>query len=255
MRLISRDSQHLVIENACQVREQYGILYEFPFTSERKRMGIILKYEGQKGGIFYLKGADTVMKGKVPEVQRGFLMDECEMLSREGLRTLVISQKYLSEDELRNFKNQYEEAKNSMEGREEKVSRVLEQYESEMELLGITGVEDMLQEDIQQTLEQLRNAGISIWMLTGDKVETAQCIAISAGLKSSVQDMYVIKDIEDAMILQNELNQFALLNNCVLVIDGQSLKIALEFQDRAFFQVACNAPAVVCCRCSPTQKA
>ena len=53
-----------------------------------------------------------------------------------------------------------------------------------MELLGITGVEDMLQEDIAPTIDTLRNAGIKIWMLTGDKVETAQCIAISTGLKS-----------------------------------------------------------------------
>lgn len=89
-----------------------------------------------------------------------------------------------------------------------------------MELLGLSGVEDMLQEDIHSTLESLRNAGIQIWMLTGDKVETAQCIAISAGLKSPNQSMYVIKDVYDTLILQNELNQFALQHNSVLVIDG-----------------------------------
>jgi phospholipid-translocating ATPase len=54
-------------------------------------MGIILKNEAVEGYFFYLKGADNIMKVKVPEVQRGFLMDECEMLSREGLRTLVIA--------------------------------------------------------------------------------------------------------------------------------------------------------------------
>jgi phospholipid-translocating ATPase len=54
-----------------------------------------------------------------------------------------------------------------------------------MELLGITGVEDKLQEDVCSTLESLRNAGINIWMLTGDKIETATCIAISAGIKAT----------------------------------------------------------------------
>ena len=124
-----------------------------------------------------------------------------------------------------------------------------------MELLGITGVEDMLQEDIQQTIESLRNAGIAIWMLTGDKVETAQCIAISTGLKQATQEMFVIKEIEDSLALQNELNQFGLQTNSVLVIDGISLKVALEYQRENFLNVACAAPAVVCCRCSPTQKA
>ena len=79
------------------VMESYEILHEFPFSSERKRMGIILRVPDYKGVIFYLKGADTVMKTRVPEVQRGFLLDECENLSREGLRTLVITQKYIPE--------------------------------------------------------------------------------------------------------------------------------------------------------------
>ncbi|CAD8114795.1 unnamed protein product [Paramecium sonneborni] len=254
-KLVNRQLQEINIINAGGTPESYKILYEFPFTSERKRMGIILQIQGQKGAIFYLKGADSVMKQKVPEVQRGFLMDECESLSREGLRTLVITQKYLTEDDLKNFTTEYEKAKNQMEDREARCSKVLDFYENDMELLGLTGVEDMLQEDIYATLESLKNAGIQIWMLTGDKVETAQCIAISTGLKSPTQEMFVIKDIEDSLILQNELNQFALKNNSVLVIDGQSLKVALEFQHTAFFHVACNAPAVVCCRCSPTQKA
>ena len=62
-----------------------------------------------------------------------------------------------------------------------------------MDLLGITGVEDKLQENIQETISQLRSAGINVWMITGDKVETAICIGISAGLKSPTQDIFVIK--------------------------------------------------------------
>lgn len=68
----------------------------------------------------------------------------------------------------------YEDAKNSMEERDEKCNAAIERMlEKDMELVGITGVEDKLQEDIYQTIEKLRNAGISIWMLTGDKIETA----------------------------------------------------------------------------------
>lgn len=163
--------------------ECFKIVYEFPFTSERKRMGIILQSSRIDGYFFYLKGADTVMKSKVPEVQRGFLMDESETLSREGLRTLVMTQKYLTEQEFLQWREKYEAAKSTLDGREQHVASALEQLEQGMEFLGITGVEDLLQEDIGNCVEQLRNAGLKIWMLTGDKVETAQCIAISAGLK------------------------------------------------------------------------
>ena len=63
-----------------------------------------------------------------------------------------------------------------------------------MQLLGITGVEDKLQEDIAKCISQLRNAGINIWMITGDKVETAVCIAKTAGLKTPTQKEFVIKE-------------------------------------------------------------
>jgi len=66
-----------------------------------------------------------------------------------------------------------------------------------MEFLGITGVEDKLQEEVCQTLENIRNAGINVWMLTGDKIETAICIAISSGIKSPDQEIFLIKECSD----------------------------------------------------------
>ena len=67
-----------------------------------------------------------------------------------------------------------------------------------MDLLGITGVEDKLQEDVAVVIESLRNAGIQVWMLTGDKVETATCIAISAGFKSNKEQIFFMRDIVDS---------------------------------------------------------
>jgi phospholipid-translocating ATPase len=74
-----------------------------------------------------------------------------------------------------------------LEDREKEVRRVISLLETNMEFLGITGVEDKLQEDVCQTLERIRNAGINVWMLTGDKIETAICIANSSGIKSPDQ--------------------------------------------------------------------
>ena len=135
---------------------------------------------------------------------------------------------------------------------------VIDELEADMEYLGITGVEDKLQEDVGVTIESLRNAGVQIWMLTGDKIETAQCIAISTALKSPDQTFFVIRECTDSGQLGRELNEFGThINNkvdLVLVIDGISLATALAHHEATFFGVSTKAKTVVCCRCSPEQK-
>jgi len=65
MKLLQRTQTRMTIENAAGFQENYKILANFPFTSESKRMGIILKNEETNRIIFYLKGADVIMKNKV----------------------------------------------------------------------------------------------------------------------------------------------------------------------------------------------
>jgi phospholipid-translocating ATPase len=143
-----------------------------------------------------------------------------------------------------------------MANREQSVRKTIEQLETDMEFLGVTGVEDKLQEDVCHTLESLKQAGINIWMLTGDKLETATCIAISAGLKSKHQEIYIMRELEDPLQIQNSLNEFSnKSSNHILIIDGISLKSSLEYHQKFFFEVASKSEAVICCRCSPTQKA
>ena len=136
-----------------------------------------------------------------------------------------------------------------------------------MDYLGVTGVEgkyyttirlvDKLQIDVESTIESLRSAGIKVWMLTGDKVETATCIAISAGLKNRRQQLYFIREAENNQSVDAQLREFERMANTILVIDGQSLTICLDNPDteELFFLTATLAPAVCVCRCSPTQKA
>jgi phospholipid-translocating ATPase len=97
---------------------------------------------------------------------------------------LVISQKLLDTDFYYEWSRKYTDAKADLNDREANVARCMEELEHDMELLGVTGVEDKLQDEVALTIESLRGAGIQIWMLTGDKVETATCIAMSAGFKS-----------------------------------------------------------------------
>jgi phospholipid-translocating ATPase len=92
-------------------------------------------------------------------------------------------------------------------------------------------------------------------MITGDKVETAICIGVSAGLKSPTQDLFVIKEVTEPYALKNKLNEFLVKTNTVLVIDGVSLAVAQVHCPDFFYTAATEAPAVICCRVSPTQKA
>jgi phospholipid-translocating ATPase len=91
MRLVERDQNTITIENAAKSPENYEILANFPFSSETKRMGIIIKHKSSGRLIFYLKGAETVMKSKVKPNQRVVIDESCDNLANEGLRTLVIS--------------------------------------------------------------------------------------------------------------------------------------------------------------------
>ena len=77
-----------------------------------------------------------------------------------------------------------------------------------------------MQEEAQETIESLRNAGIKIWMLTGDKIETATCIAISAGLKNKNQKLFYLRDAITTEEVLSQLNQFKLMDETILITDG-----------------------------------
>ena len=253
--LSKRSQTQIQIINGDGKEENYEILANFPFSSDTKRMGILLKNVETNRIVFYLKGAEVVMEKKVQENSRAFLLETCENLATSGLRTLVISQRYIPYPEYEAWRKKYENAKTEMEDRDNKIQKVVEELEEGMEFLCVTGVEDKLQVDVTDTIESLRNAGIQIWMLTGDKVETAKCIAISTGLKSKTQDFFEMKELKTNDEVNKYLDSYAQKTDTVLVIDGNTMNIALEAEnEKHFFTIASKAPAVVCCRCSPTQK-
>ena len=119
-------------------------------------------------------------------------------------------------------------AKASLANREELVSRCVAKLETDMELLAVTGVEDRLQTDVALVIEALRAAGIQVWMLTGDKVETATCIAISAGFKDRRQQIFYMRDIDKLQEATEVLNEFERRTNTLLMIDGTTLDVMLS---------------------------
>jgi phospholipid-translocating ATPase len=100
------------------------------------------------------------MKNKVRPNQRVVIDESCDNLANEGLRTLVISQKVITEDFYRRWQVRYETAKADLNDREKLVNACIEELENDMELLGVTGVEDRLQDNVALVVESLRNAGI-----------------------------------------------------------------------------------------------
>ncbi|XP_040841085.1 probable phospholipid-transporting ATPase IIB isoform X3 [Ochotona curzoniae] len=251
--LVSRDLTSMQLRTPSGQVLTFCILQMFPFTSESKRMGVIVRDEATAEVTFYMKGADAAMAAIVQ--YNDWLEEECGNMAREGLRTLVVARRVLTEEQYQDFESRYTQAKLSVHDRALKVAAVVESLEREMELLCLTGVEDQLQADVRPTLEMLRNAGIKIWMLTGDKLETATCIAKSSHLVSRTQDIHVFRPVASRGEAHLELNAFRRKHDCALVISGDSLEVCLRYYQHEFVELACQCPAVVCCRCSPTQKA
>ncbi|KAJ0425308.1 hypothetical protein BJY00DRAFT_275164 [Aspergillus carlsbadensis] len=261
-----RDRQTIVLESTDtgNVVVRLRILDIFPFTSESKRMGIIVQFETEKGFLdspteedeiwFYQKGADTVMTSIV--AANDWLDEETANMAREGLRTLVVGRKRFSSLQYQEFSSKYKQASLSLQGRDIGMAKVVSEYlEHDLELLGVTGVEDRLQRDVKPSLELLRNAGVKIWMLTGDKVETARCVAISAKLVARGQYIHTVTKLKDKSAAQETLDFLRNKTDCCLLIDGESLALMLNQFRSAFISVAVLLPAVIACRCSPTQKA
>ncbi|XP_046386255.1 probable phospholipid-transporting ATPase IIB isoform X3 [Ischnura elegans] len=251
--LVRRDLVSMHLRTPTGAVLSYTILQIFPFTSETKRMGVIVKEEQSGEIVFYLKGADVVMSGIVQ--YNDWLEEECDNMAREGFRTLVVAKKSLTEEQYLDFETRYNAARMSVSDRGVRVAAVVESLEREMELLCVTGVEDRLQEGVRPTLEVLRNAGIKIWMLTGDKLETATCIAKSSRLVSRTQGMHIFRPVTTRTDAHLELNAFRKKQDCALVITGDSLEVCLRYYEQELMELACASPGVVCCRCSPTQKA
>ncbi|RFU26697.1 hypothetical protein B7463_g9637, partial [Scytalidium lignicola] len=266
LRLIHRDRKGMTLQSVDSGRTvvRVRILEIFPFTSDSKRMGVVVQFEegpesstkNPDGGEiwFFEKGADTVMTSVV--AANDWLDEETANMAREGLRTLVVGRKKLSIPQYNEFAASYKEASIAINGRDSGMARVVSQYlERDLELLGVTGVEDRLQKDVKPSLELLRNAGIKIWMLTGDKVETARCVAVSAKLVARGQYIHTIDKLKRKDNAQDHLDFLRSKTDACLLIDGESLQLFLTHFRSEFISLAVLLPAVVACRCSPTQKA
>ncbi|XP_078379616.1 phospholipid-transporting ATPase ID-like isoform X2 [Oculina patagonica] len=165
------------------VEETYELLAILDFNNERKRMSVIVRRDDQIK--LYCKGADTIVYEHLDHSCKPLMtktMQHLNVFAAEGLRTLVTAYKDIPPDVYREWEAQYKEASLAMDDRDELVQKAYEDIEQNLVLIGATAIEDKLQDDVPDTIATLAAADIKIWVLTGDKVETAINIGYSCHL-------------------------------------------------------------------------
>uniref|UniRef100_A0A672JEA8 Phospholipid-transporting ATPase n=1 Tax=Salarias fasciatus TaxID=181472 RepID=A0A672JEA8_SALFA len=176
-------------------QRRYELLAILDFNNVRKRMSVIVRSpEGKL--CLYCKGADTIIYERLdPSCSK--LMDvtteHLNEFAGEGLRTLALAYKHLDEDYFRDWRRRHHEASTVLEDREDQLDQLYEEVETDLLLLGATAIEDKLQDGVPQTIEQLSKADIKIWVLTGDKQETAENIGYSCNLlREEMKEVFVV---------------------------------------------------------------
>ncbi|XP_044480722.1 phospholipid-transporting ATPase 3-like isoform X1 [Mangifera indica] len=264
----------------------YEILNVLEFNSTRKRQSVVCRYPDGRL-VLYSKGADTVIYERLAdgnEDLKKVTREHLEQFGASGLRTLCLAYRDLSPDMYERWNEKFIQAKSSLRDREQKLDEVAELIEKDLVLIGCTAIEDKLQKGVPACIETLSRAGIKIWVLTGDKLETAINIAYACNLINNGMKQFIISSetdaireveergdpVEIARVLREEVKRD--LKNYLeeahqymrsvsgpklaLVIDGKCLMYALEPSLRVMLlNLSLNCSSVVCCRVSPLQKA
>lgn len=196
---VGRDGDDICTVKQNGQERNYKLLNICEFTSTRKRQSVIIReMDGNKRILLFSKGADAIMKNLLSKesVESEEYLESQQYVDKfalEGLRTLFLAYKVLDEEKWEEWNKESEKAKLVIANREEEVARVDGQIEVELKLLGSTAIEDKLQDEVADTIKFMKRTGIKVWVLTGDKVQTAIEIGVSAGLIDETMDRIIIE--------------------------------------------------------------
>ncbi|EMD33044.1 aminophospholipid-transporting P-type ATPase [Gelatoporia subvermispora B] len=248
-----------VLINVNGTSMEYEILNICEFNSTRKRMSTIVRCPDGKVKLF-CKGADTVILERLSENQpfTEKTLVHLEDYATEGLRTLCIASRDIPENEYRQWVAIYDQAAATINGRGEALDQAAELIEKDMLLLGATAIEDKLQDGVPDTIHTLQMAGIKVWVLTGDRQETAINIGMSCKLISESMNLVIVNEetshethdfINKRLIAIKSQRSTGELEDLALIIDGKSLTFALEKEiSKTFLELAIMCKAVICCK-------
>uniref|UniRef100_A0A8B9K3M5 Phospholipid-transporting ATPase n=1 Tax=Astyanax mexicanus TaxID=7994 RepID=A0A8B9K3M5_ASTMX len=283
--LLGRSPEQLLVALPGTGPLSVPLLHLLPFHSARKRMSVVVRHPLTGQVVVYTKGADNV----IMELAGTSAADGCsreimektqqhlDNYAREGLRTLCVAKRVLDEAEYEAWLKRHAFAETSIENREQLLLESAQKLETNLTLLGATGIVDRLQEEVPETIEALQRAGIKVWVLTGDKQETAVNIACACKLLRPTDQLLTAncdsKEACEARLyeLQRDISTSierglpdrsavtsedqAAVSGFTLVIDGRTLDFALEEDlQKLFLDLTGNCRSVICCRSTPLQK-
>ncbi|KAK7116639.1 phospholipid-transporting ATPase ID-like isoform X2 [Littorina saxatilis] len=274
--------------------EVYDLLCILDFNNVRKRMSVIVKKDNKIK--LYCKGADNIIFERLAPAcadLKELTMHHLNDFAQSGLRTLCLATKDISEMEYAKWKIKHHAASTTIENRDDRLDEVYEEIETDLELVGASAIEDKLQDGVPETIANLALADIKIWVLTGDKQETAINIGFSCRLLTDEMEEPFIVDAESLEEVEQQLRtaltevkeaksgsksdhvisngattyngatasatvntDAEMFGEFALVINGHSLAFALKPElEGLFLDLACLCKAVICCRVTPLQKA
>ncbi|RKP10485.1 hypothetical protein THASP1DRAFT_12761 [Thamnocephalis sphaerospora] len=251
----------------------FELLNLLPFDSTRKRMSVIVRRPAPWNDIvLYIKGADNVIFERLAPGQDTLIAQtnvQLEGYSRDGLRVMLLGCKRIAQDDYDDWLRGYQAASTSMVGRDALLNACAEEIEQGLTLIGATAIEDKLQDEVPDVIASLRRAGIKVWVLTGDKLETAINIGYSCNLLTHEMQLWTVRGGSEASETVEEFIRIAkrvMTSNVAedpehreqaLVIDGQALKDVLDNprSRRYLLSMSTRCRSVICCRVSPLQKA
>jgi phospholipid-translocating ATPase len=273
---VARDPDTIIIAERDEFAT-YCLLSILDFNNVRKRMSVIVRPRGEDGQpdeskpiTLYCKGADNVIFERLAAGQQATMdttQQHLQNYAETGLRTLVLAKRDVSKEEYEDWNDRMEKAVDAV-NRGDVEDALYEEIEKDLRLLGATAIEDKLQDGVPECIAALRQALINIWVLTGDKTETAINIGYSCNLIDGEMELEILEGNTTSEVLQRlmdlnekmsgELEGQPSLENkqFCLVISGSTLTHAMDPVCMAnLVEVATNCRTVICTRVTPLQKA
>nr|XP_019596286.1 PREDICTED: probable phospholipid-transporting ATPase VB isoform X1 [Rhinolophus sinicus]XP_019596295.1 PREDICTED: probable phospholipid-transporting ATPase VB isoform X1 [Rhinolophus sinicus] len=298
--LVSRTPEQVTVRLPQGTCLTFDVLCTLAFDSVRKRMSVVVRHPLTGEIVIYTKGADSVImdlledpacvteidvEKKVRKI-RARTQKHLDLYARDGLRTLCIAKKVVSEEDFQRWASFRREAEASLDNRDELLMETAQRLENQLTLLGATGIEDRLQEGVPDTVAALREAGIQLWVLTGDKQETAVNIAYSCKLLHQTDTVYsintesqetcesilncVLEEVKQCHGPRKPARKFfgfhlpsetppptsgATVPEVGLVIDGKTLNAIFQGKlEKTFLELTQYCRSVLCCCSTPLQK-
>ncbi|XP_073214515.1 phospholipid-transporting ATPase IG isoform X9 [Lepidochelys kempii] len=284
---LGHENDFMKVQNQKNEIEKYRLLHVLNFDPVRRRMSVIVKTSAGKF-LLFCKGADSSIFPRVQQDEIQQTKVHVERNAMDGYRTLCVAFKELTQEDYKKIDGQLSEAKMALQDREEKMARIFDDIETDMHLIGATAVEDRLQEHAAETIEALQTAGMKVWVLTGDKMETAKSTCYASRLFQTNTELLELtaKTMGDSNRKEDRLHELLLeyhkkllqdfsknsgklkrswtvSQEYGLIVDGSTLSLILNpSQDSSssnyksiFLQICLKCAAVLCCRMAPLQKA